>query len=100
MEDKRLALAVFTEEHWRPDSSWSDLQKLWNSAHPAGDPLHSEVPLNQFRTECRVSWERLSGELWPGGKRAKRKLQADIIAARKYRHARLSQRPGRRVRPS
>lgn len=100
MEERGLALAAFTEEHWRPDSSWSDLYELWNSAHSAGDPLHSEVSLNQFRTECRVSWERLSGELWPGGKRAKRKLQADIIAARKYRHARLSQRPGRRVRPS
>ena len=65
-----------------------------------GDPLHSEVSLNQFRTECRLSWERLSGELWPGGKRAKRKLQDDIAAARKYAQGRLSQRPRRRLRPS
>lgn len=100
MGDRGLALAIFTEEHWRPDSSWSELHELWNNEHPVGDPLHSAVSLNQFRTECHVSWERLSGELWPGGKRAKRKLQADIIAARKYRDARLSQRPGRRVLPS
>ena len=81
MADKGLELAVFTECHWRPDSHWADLRELWNAAHPAGDALHSEIPLNQFATECRVAWERLTGELWPDGKRARRKLKADIAAA-------------------
>jgi RNA polymerase sigma factor (sigma-70 family) len=93
MEDRGLALAIFTEEHWRPSSTWSDLQALWNNGHPVGDPLHSEVPLNQFQTECRVSWERLTAELWPGGKRAKRKLAGDVAAARARRQSRLPRLP-------
>jgi hypothetical protein len=93
MADKSLALAVFTEGHWRPDSHWADLQELWNAAHPAGDSLHSELSVNQFATECRVSWERLTGELWPEGKRAKRKLKADIAAAVKRGEERRAQLP-------
>ena len=34
MNPKGLALAVFTEQQWQPESSWPELRRLWNAEHP------------------------------------------------------------------
>lgn len=73
MTERGLALAAFTDRHWGSGVRWADLLALWNLAHPAGDELHYGRPLNQFATECRVFWERVTGEPWPGGTRTRAK---------------------------
>ena len=89
MEPRGLALALFVEEHWSAQIPWPRLLELWNQIHPDGDDLHCKVSANQFATECRIAWERISGEVWPGGKRAKAKLQKEVAAmhARRARRA-------------
>jgi RNA polymerase sigma factor (sigma-70 family) len=87
LADKALAMAGYVECHWRPDVSWEELQRHWNEEHPAGE-LHSEVSVNQFATECRDAWERLTGEIWPQSVRAARKLRHDLDAARVRRKQR------------
>jgi len=89
MEPRGLALALFVEERWSAQIPWPQLLELWNQTHPDGDDLHCRVSANQFATECRIAWERISGEVWPGGKRAKAKLQEDVAAllARRARRA-------------
>ena len=87
MGEKGLALACFIEMHWCPGTSWGELRVLWNDAYPQ----YASDSTNQFGTEARASWERLTGELWPTGSRAQRKLREDIAAARVRRTARLPQ---------
>ena len=84
LADKALALASFVEQQWGPEVSWEELQVRWNEQHPSGD-LHSELSVNQFATECRDAWERLTGEIWPQSVRAARKLRHDVEAARARR---------------
>ncbi len=83
--DKALALAVFADAAWQPGASWEELKERWNREHPPGDALHSELPTNQFATECRGAWERLTNEIWPQGSRAARHLRAELDAVRAKR---------------
>ena len=87
LADKALALASFVERAWGPEVSWEELQGRWNEEHPTGD-LHSEHSVNQFATECRDAWERLTGEIWPQSVRSARKLRQELDAA----HARRRER--------
>ena len=91
LKDKNLAMAGFAEEQWRPGASWDELRERWNERYPDGHALHYRQPLNQFATECRYAWERVTGELWPSGKRAERKLKEDVAAARKARRRRVAE---------
>ena len=88
MESRGLALALFVEQQWSPEVSWPELLERWNEAHPLGDPLHCTVPVNQFATESRTSWERVSGELWPRGTRRQAKVNKDVEARRRESESR------------
>lgn len=67
MEEKTLALAVFTEEHWQPGGKWCDLRASWNEGHPTWRfPGEEQDPgANNFANHARQAWSRLSGTRWP-----------------------------------
>lgn len=89
MGERGLALACFVETHWCPGASWGELRVRWNAAYPQ----YAIDSTNQFGTEARASWERLTGELWPTGSKPQRKLREEIAAARERRTAGLPQLP-------
>lgn len=65
MDEKHLALAVFTEQTRHDGASWSTLRESWNSEHPEWAFAVDEDPFaKRFALECRTAWSRVTGEKW------------------------------------
>lgn len=65
MDEKHLALAVFTEKTRRDGTPWSELRERWNAEHPDwAFPACDDVFAKRFALECRTAWSRVTGEKW------------------------------------
>ena len=78
MQDKSLALAVFTEHHRHSGESWPELRERWNDAVKTGQPhwgierpepawayVDPDPVARRFGTDCRKAWTNVTGLAWP-----------------------------------
>ena len=63
---RRLALALFVEENWRPDADWEELRRRWEHEHPQWRyPDSVSDPTANFANHARQAWTHLTGTPWP-----------------------------------
>ena len=92
MDEKHLALAVFTERTRHDGAPWSELRETWNAEQLGWAFAVDEDPFaKRFALECRTAWSRVTGEKWghvmgmpapaPKGPNSKRSAQTSEEAS-------------------
>ncbi|MGO8683409.1 MAG: hypothetical protein ACLQUT_02345 [Thermoleophilia bacterium] len=69
MDDKQLALALFTDAHGRQGAHWRDLRERWNERYPDWQYPTDDRSARRFGLDCRTAWSRLTGVEWPDATR-------------------------------